>query len=61
MTRFTVFAGWIIILLIELFAFYGTIHQVHDSEDVVFHIVLIASTLVVGTVATIVTKNRRLE
>lgn len=57
MARFAMFACWIIVLLIEIMFFYNTIHEVHEPEDTLFNIVLITSTLVVGAVGTIVTRN----
>ncbi|TCM84916.1 hypothetical protein EV294_1303 [Paenibacillus sp. BK033] len=50
----TLIACWIIVLLIEIFKFNNTIHEVHTPDDTLFAITLIAITLIVGVVSIIV-------
>lgn len=61
MGRFIMFSAWIVVLLMEVFYLYNTIHRVHDFDETLFGIVVIVITLVVGTVGTLVTRNKWLE
>ncbi|MGO4109716.1 hypothetical protein [Paenibacillus sp. YAF4_2] len=50
----TLFACWIIVLLIEIFKLHNTVNEVHTPDNTLFNITLIAITLIVGAVGIIV-------
>ncbi|MFC5405881.1 hypothetical protein [Cohnella soli] len=59
MNKNTPFVIWIVALAIELIMLYDLINRVHDQDEVLFYMTIIAVTLVVGTVMNLRSGNNR--